>query len=120
MTVIVDNISDCGIKGEWGLCLLLETGGKKILVDTGGSSLFSENLKKLGFDIRDIDYGVLSHAHYDHANGMPKFFAENSKAKFYLREGSGHLKCNSTKNVKLFTDIFFAFSLLRFDYKMMA
>ena len=88
MTVIVDNISDCGIKGEWGLCLLLETGGKKILVDTGGSSLFSENLKKLGFYIRDIDYGVLSHAHYDHANGMPKFFAENSKAKFYLREGS--------------------------------
>ena len=89
MTAIVDNISDCGIKGEWGLCLLLEAGGKKILVDTGGSSLFSENLKKLGFDIRDIDYGILSHAHYDHANGMPKFFAENSKAKFYLREGSG-------------------------------
>ena len=52
-------------------------------------SLFSENLKKLGFDIRDIDYGILSHAHYDHANGMPKFFAENSKAKFYLREGIG-------------------------------
>ena len=29
---------------------------------------------------------MLSHAHYDHANGMPRFFKENSKAKFYLRE----------------------------------
>lgn len=88
MTVIVDNVPSGALKGEWGLCILVEVGEKKILVDTGGSKLFAHNLKVLGFNIRDIDYGILSHAHYDHANGMPKFFKENMKAKFYLREGT--------------------------------
>ena len=86
MTVIVDNVSDNGIKGEWGLCILVEHEGKNILVDAGASDLFAQNMKKLGKDIQDIDYGVLSHAHYDHANGMPKFFEENTKAKFFVRD----------------------------------
>jgi len=86
ITVIVDNISSEGVCGEWGLSLLIEYGDKKILADAGASDLFSSNLKKLGFDIVDIDYATLSHAHYDHANGMPRFFKENSRAKFYLRD----------------------------------
>ncbi|MBQ5998894.1 MAG: MBL fold metallo-hydrolase [Treponema sp.] len=86
LTVIVDNIADSGIQGEWGLCILVEYNGRKILVDAGGSKLFLKNFKKLGFDVRDIDYGILSHAHYDHANGIPYFFKNNSKAKFYLQK----------------------------------
>ncbi|QFJ54884.1 MBL fold metallo-hydrolase [Pseudobutyrivibrio xylanivorans] len=87
LTVIVDNIpKDELLQGEWGLSILIEYGELKILLDTGKSELFAENLKTLGFDIKDIDYGVLSHAHYDHANGIPKFMQENSKAKFYLRK----------------------------------
>ncbi len=86
VTVIVDNISTQGIEGEWGLSLLAETGGKKILVDAGASNLFLENMDKLGIDVRDIDYAVLSHAHYDHANGMPAFFMNNDKARLYVRD----------------------------------
>ncbi|SDH41305.1 7,8-dihydropterin-6-yl-methyl-4-(beta-D-ribofuranosyl)aminobenzene 5'-phosphate synthase [Pseudobutyrivibrio sp. 49] len=86
ITVIVDNISNMGLEGEWGLSLLIEFSDKKILLDTGASNLYLSNLKSLGFDVADIDYGVLSHAHYDHGNGMPSFFKNNSKAKFYLRE----------------------------------
>ena len=89
LTVIVDNTPYGNMKGEWGLSILSECAGKKILVDVGASELFAENMSKLGFDIEDIDYGVLSHAHYDHANGMPRFFKENHKAKFYLRETTG-------------------------------
>lgn len=89
LTVIVDNTPYGNMKGEWGLSILSEYAGKKILVDVGASELFAENMSKLGFDIEDIDYGVLSHAHYDHANGMPRFFKENHKAKFYLRETTG-------------------------------
>lgn len=33
-----------------------------------------------------MDFAVLSHAHYDHANGMEKFFEINEKAPFYLRK----------------------------------
>lgn len=86
LTVIVDNISSEDLCGEWGLSILVEYKEKKILVDAGSTDLFAQNLKKLGFDINDIDYGVLSHAHYDHANGIPRFFKDNSKAKFYFRE----------------------------------
>lgn len=90
ITVIVDNISnsELGLEGEWGLSLLVEYDNKKILLDTGGSNLFLKNLKGLGFDVEDIDYGVLSHAHYDHGNGIPAFLKENAKAKFFLRDAA--------------------------------
>lgn len=86
LTVIVDNIPRGDLSGEWGLSILVEHGDKKILADVGASNLFVDNLRKLGFGIEDIDYATLSHAHYDHANGMPAFFHNNQKAKFYLRE----------------------------------
>ena len=88
ITVVVDNISNNGIGGEWGLCLLVDYDDKKILVDTGASDLFLTNLGKLGIEVGDIDYAVLSHAHYDHANGIPAFFEHNSKAKLYVRKGT--------------------------------
>ncbi len=99
LTVIVDNTANETLKGEWGLSILVEYNDKKILVDAGASSLFAENLERLGFDIKDIDIAILSHAHYDHGNGMPKFFEENSKAKFYLREST---KENCYKKVFIF------------------
>ena len=86
LTVIVDNTAAAGARGEWGLSILVEHRGQTILVDAGASDLFAENLSKLGFDIKEVDFGVLSHAHYDHANGLPTFFEQNSKAKFYLRD----------------------------------
>lgn len=86
-TVIVDNISADSIKGEWGLSIYIEYGDKKILLDAGASNLFVENASKLNISLKDIDYAVLSHAHYDHANGMRQFFKINDKAKFYIRDG---------------------------------
>lgn len=88
LTVVVDNIPSGELKGEWGLAILIEHGDKKIMADVGASEMFADNMKKLGFDLADVDYATLSHAHYDHANGMPRFFQENQKAKFYLRESS--------------------------------
>lgn len=87
--ILVDNIASEQLKDEWGLAIFIEYGGKNILLDTGGSKLYLDNAKELDVDIRKVDYGVLSHAHYDHANGMESFFHENKEAKFYLRAGSG-------------------------------
>lgn len=84
--VVVDNIEGNGIKGEWGLCIHIEYNGKKLLLDTGASGLFAENAKKLGLSLADVDYAVLSHAHYDHSDGMGGFFRINKEAQFYLRE----------------------------------
>ena len=86
ITVIVDNKSVDGIQGEWGLSILIRYAGKKILLDAGASDLFLENMRKLGIDAADIDYAVLSHAHYDHANGQPAFLEHNTHAKLYIRD----------------------------------
>ena len=88
ITVIVDNIASENLCGEWGLSLLVKYNGKKILVDAGGSNLFLENMKGLGEDVAEVDYAVLSHAHYDHANGMPGFFDNNSKARLFVGENT--------------------------------
>ncbi len=88
ITIIVDNKEADGIRGEWGLSILVEYGERKILLDAGASDLFLENMKKLDIDVNDIDYAVLSHAHYDHANGLPSFLDKNKKAKLFLREST--------------------------------
>lgn len=98
LTVIVDNIPSENLEGEWGLSILVEYKDKKILADVGSSDLFAENIKKLGYDLKDVDYATLSHAHYDHANGMPRFFDENTKAKFYLRETTAE-NCYKRKRI---------------------
>lgn len=84
--IIVDNISEGNIKGEWGLCIYIEYNGKKILLDTGASDLFTRNAEIYGIDLSDIDIAVLSHAHSDHANGMEHFLKKNKKSSFYLQE----------------------------------
>ena len=85
---MTDNIADGELQGEWGLSIYIEYQNRNILLDTGASDLFLKNAEKLGRKIEDVDYAVLSHAHYDHADGMDAFFCNNKKAKFYLREGS--------------------------------
>ncbi len=87
VTVLIDNISNNDLEMEWGLSIYIEYQGKKILLDTGASDKFWENAKKLNLDLTDVDCGVLSHAHYDHADGMDVFFKENQEAVFYLRKG---------------------------------
>ena len=88
--ILIDNIScpEKQLKGEWGLCVYTEFNGKRILLDTGASAQFAKNAAIMGIDISKIDAGVLSHAHYDHADGMQEFFDKNDHAKFYLRDAA--------------------------------
>ena len=88
-TVLVDNIGTEDLAGEWGLSFFIEFRGKKVLLDAGADGLFAENAGKLGISLNEADYAVLSHAHYDNADGMAEFFALNTKAKLYLRESCG-------------------------------
>lgn len=97
--VLVDNIGSGDLRGEWGLCIYIEYNEVKLLLDTGSSGLFLENAKKLHIPLEEIDYAVLSHAHYDHGNGIEQFFRHNHKAKFFLRDSCGE---NCYKSLWLF------------------
>lgn len=89
-TVLVDNIEGSvgseKLNSEWGLSLYIEYDAQKILLDSGSDGLFAVNAEKLGIDLGKVDCAVLSHAHYDHADGMPSFFEKNTTAPLYLRE----------------------------------
>lgn len=85
-TILSDNIPGKVCSAEWGLSIYIEYNNKKILLDTGASELFARNAELLGIDISAVDYCVLSHAHYDHSDGMEEFFKLNKKAKMYLRK----------------------------------
>lgn len=86
--VLVDNLTRGTLAAEWGLSIYMEYQNHKILLDTGASDRFARNAKVLGIDLGGVEFGVLSHAHYDHADGMGAFFAQNTDACFYLREGA--------------------------------
>lgn len=88
ITVLIDNTALGRLAEEWGLCFHIVYGGKNYLLDTGASAGFLQNAIALGIDISQVDYGILSHAHFDHSNGMDAFFAANEGASFYLREGA--------------------------------
>ena len=88
MKVLIDNLAEAPLVGEWGLSILIDVDDRKILLDTGASGLFAQNAERLGIDLDSVDTGVLSHAHYDHADGLDTFFALNISAPFLVREGA--------------------------------
>lgn len=114
ITTLIENFKgeDSKLYNEHGLSMFIETPECKILFDTGKSGDFVYNAKMLNIDLSKIDYLVLSHAHYDHCNGVKrllqtydakpqlvvsKYFFQNIK-KYHLREGYKYIGPNFTKN----------------------
>lgn len=85
--VLVDNNDGAGLKGEWGLSFYIEYADRTVLLDAGLSPLFAVNAEKMGIDLGNVDFAVLSHAHDDHANGLDRFFELNDHAKLYVAQG---------------------------------
>ncbi len=85
VTVLSDNNASGGLGCEWGFSALIEAEGETVLLDTGASSLFAENAQTLGIDLTCVDHAVLSHAHFDHANGFDVFFEQNDHAPLLLQ-----------------------------------
>ncbi|ESQ93563.1 hypothetical protein ABAC460_00405 [Asticcacaulis sp. AC460] len=74
---IVDNIWYVGTEGV-GVYLITTDEGH-FLVDAAteeGAAVVEDNIKKLGFDLKDIKYIVETHAHYDHVGGLAKLKAD--------------------------------------------
>ena len=85
ITVLSDNNGTQQLPGEWGLSILIEYGALRILLDAGSSGLFLKNAEALGKRLNDLDFAVLSHAHYDHADGFVSLLRENTGLKIHVR-----------------------------------
>ena len=79
-----------GAAGEvTGSCTLVEAGDTRFLVDCGmfqgGPEARSKNLKALnfGFDVRKIDFVLLTHAHIDHSGLLPRLAVLGYKGPIY-------------------------------------
>jgi len=81
ITILAENTANAGFKPEFGFSAFVEFNGKKLLFDTGASGLFIENAGKLGIDLSKTDFVVLSHGHWDHADGLPHLLTEFDTGK---------------------------------------
>ncbi len=74
-------------RGVTGSCHMIEAAGKKFLVDCGlyQGTLTEQilNYEPFPFDINDIDFVILSHAHIDHSGRIPKLFVNGYKNPVY-------------------------------------
>ena len=70
----VNNLSPEGSVPSSISCFIVETGGKKILFDTGNGTArggkLVERMKNAGIEPGDIDVLMLTHFHMDHLGGM--------------------------------------------------
>ncbi len=78
ITTLIENMQDDAgeLICEHGLSLYIEFAGRKILFDTGQTGEFLPNARKLGKNVADVDYIVISHGHYDHSGGVVRLVEE--------------------------------------------
>lgn len=89
LTVLLDNKTEKpDVNAEWGLSILIEADGKKIIYDLGATDMVIDNAEVMGVDLEDVDAVAISHGHYDHTGGIPGFCQVNDKAKIYIHKNA--------------------------------
>lgn len=73
-----------GISGEWGLSMLIEKDGWRVLFDTGEKGYLVDNARAMGVDLTLIDALVLSHGHYDHTGGLQSFLRVRGRVPVWV------------------------------------
>lgn len=77
LTTLSENTASAiGVLGEWGLSILVEAPGIRVLVDTGLGISAAHNADALGVDLSSVDKIVLSHGHVDHTGGLRAVLAK--------------------------------------------
>jgi 7,8-dihydropterin-6-yl-methyl-4-(beta-D-ribofuranosyl)aminobenzene 5'-phosphate synthase len=81
ITTLSENTANYGFLAEWGLSILVEADGLRILVDTGLNTSTVHNAQFMGIDLSAVDRIVLSHGHADHTGGLWEVLKIKGKAE---------------------------------------
>lgn len=94
-------------------CLLIDTGNKRILIDTGtgdkqlkylkyygfkGVVNFENELKKLGYTCSDITDVIFTHLHFDHCGGATKYNADRSQVELVFPNATHWVSATQWEN----------------------
>ena len=75
-----------------GSNFLVEAAGKKFLVDCGmyqgKAALEMENAEEFLYDVSEIDFMLLTHAHIDHSGRIPKLYNEGFRGPIYAHRAT--------------------------------
>ncbi|NPV27875.1 MAG: MBL fold metallo-hydrolase [Firmicutes bacterium] len=101
VTVLCENSvgTPTGLTGEWGLAMLVEVAGQRILFDTGESGKLLSNAAALRVDLRSVDTLVMSHGHYDHAGGMRDFLRYRGRLPVYAHPDFFNLRYSEERYI---------------------
>lgn len=74
---------------DFGFSCIIEYQGKVILFDAGSNAdIFKHNCEAAGVDLKRVDIAIVSHAHFDHLNGIDHLLNVNPQVKIYFpRDG---------------------------------
>ena len=87
LTILNDNAPAKGLINDWGWSVLVESKYRFLFdADTRGEVL-AHNSKVLGASLRNLDFAVLSHWHYDHYGGFPLIAQLNPGLRLYAPPG---------------------------------
>src|SRR4030042_2002953 len=81
ISTLSENTANYGFLAGWGLRILVEVDGVRILVDTGLSFSPVHNAQLMGIDLAIIDRIVLSHGHADHTGGLREVLGIRGKVE---------------------------------------
>ncbi len=95
--MLVENTArGVGILGEHGSAWWIDTGGHRVLFDTGQGMALLNNARILGADLTHADAIVLSHGHFDHVGGLKSALAASQGATLYLHPLAAEMKFSGT------------------------
>jgi 7,8-dihydropterin-6-yl-methyl-4-(beta-D-ribofuranosyl)aminobenzene 5'-phosphate synthase len=74
-----------GTVQDFGFAALIRYRDKLILFDSGtNAEILKKNTEALGVDLREIDFAIASHSHFDHISGFDHVLKVNPKLKIYF------------------------------------
>ncbi len=92
LTVLVDNEAGGGLRASWGLSILVEAGGLRVLFDADTEpEVLEHNARVLGVDLSRLDFAVLSHPHSDHYGGFEYVARVAPGLRVYTPAGAGRV-----------------------------